>query len=207
MNLIENNKVSITGEIISNFLYSHEICSERFFIVKVRVDRLSGDFDIIPCMVSERIIDVSKDYYGEFVEVFGQFRSYNKHSEDGNKLMLSVFVQDCTFVEADEVNQYRANAIYLDGFICKPPIYRKTPLGREIADLLVAVNRPYGKSDYIPCIAWGRNAHFAESFEVGRGIKIWGRVQSRDYVKRIDGESEEKRTAYEVSVSRMEYER
>ena len=198
MNLIENNKVSITGEIISHFVFSHEVCGEAFYIIEVRVDRLSGGCDIIPCMISERLIDVTKDYYGQMVEVFGQFRSCNKQEGDKRKLMLSVFAQDCTFIEADEVNQYRTNAIYLEGFICKQPVYRVTPLGREIADLLVAVNRPYGKSDYIPCIAWGRNARFAGNFEVGRGIKIWGRIQSREYVKR---------TAYEVSVSRMEYER
>ena len=121
-----------------------------------------------------------------------------------NRLVLSVFVREVEFVE--EFTDYtKTNQIFLDGYICKEPIYRKTPLGREIADLLVAVNRPYGKSDYIPCIAWGRNARYASSFDVGGRVKIWGRVQSREYVKKIDEVDSEKRVAYEVSVSKLEY--
>ena len=155
-------------------------------------------------MISERLIDVKADYRGQTAMATGQFRSYNRHEGVKNRLVLSVFVREIEFMESF-TDYTKTNQIFLDGYICKQPIYRKTPLGREIADLLVAVNRPYGKSDYIPCIAWGRNARFAASFEVGGRIQIWGRVQSRDYVKKISEEEIEKHTAYEVSVSKLEY--
>ncbi len=202
--VIENNRVSIIGEVISDFEFSHEVFGEGFYLLEVAVSRLSNQYDRIPLMVSERLVDVTRDYRGQMIEVFGQFRSYNRHEGLKNRLMLSIFVRDWNFIE-DETEIAKTNQIYLEGFICKEPIYRKTPLGREIADLLVAVNRPYGKSDYIPCIAWGRNARFASGFEVGGRIKIWGRVQSREYLKKIDENEGEKRIAYEVSVSKLEY--
>ena len=155
-------------------------------------------------MVSERLIDVNEDYRGEFVKVTGQFRSYNRHEEKRNRLVLSVFAREICFTE-EETDKVKTNQIFLDGYICKVPIYRKTPLGREISDMLIAVNRPYGKSDYIPCICWGRNARFTAGFEVGNHIQIWGRIQSREYVKKIEGEYAERRTAYEVSVSKLEW--
>lgn len=202
--IIENNKVGIIGEIVSEFTYSHEVFGEGFYLVDVSVNRLSDLTDIIPLMVSERLVNVTEDYRGRLVEVTGQFRSYNRHEENKNKLVLSIFVREWEFVD-DNPEAGKTNQIFLDGYICKTPVYRKTPLGREIADLLVAVNRPYGKSDYIPCIAWGRNARFASSFEVGGRIQIWGRVQSRDYIKKINDEEVERHTAYEVSVSKLEY--
>jgi len=202
--VIENNRVSIIGEVISDFEFSHEVFGEGFYLLEVAVSRLSNQYDRIPLMVSERLVDVTQDYRGQMIEVFGQFRSYNRHEGIKNRLMLSIFVRDWNFV-GEETETSKTNQIYLEGFICKAPIYRKTPLGREIADLLVAVNRPYGKSDYIPCIAWGRNARFASGFEVGGRIKIWGRVQSREYLKKIDENEGEKRIAYEVSVSKLEY--
>lgn len=202
--VIENNRVSIIGEVISDFEFSHEVFGEGFYILEVAVSRLSNQYDRIPLMVSERLVDITQDYRGQMIEVFGQFRSYNRHEGMKNRLMLSIFVRDWNFV-GEETETSKTNQIYLEGFICKAPIYRKTPLGREIADLLVAVNRPYGKSDYIPCIAWGRNARFASGFEVGGKIKIWGRVQSREYLKKIDENEGEKRIAYEVSVSKLEY--
>ena len=155
-------------------------------------------------MVSERLVDVTQSYIGKLVEARGQFRSYNRHEENKNRLVLSIFVREWEFVD-ENPEAGKTNQIFLDGYICKPPIYRKTPLGREIADLLIAVNRPYSKSDYIPCIAWGRNARFASGFEVGSRIQVWGRVQSREYVKKINDEELEKHTAYEVSVSKLEY--
>lgn len=203
--VIENNRVSIIGEIVSDFRYSHQVYGEGFYIVDVAVSRLSDSFDIIPLMVSERLVDVSENCVGRLVETSGQFRSYNRHEGLKNKLVLSVFVREWEFVD-ENPEAGKTNQIFLDGFICKSPIYRKTPLGREIADLLIAVNRPYGKSDYIPCIAWGRNARFASTFEVGGKIQIWGRVQSREYVKKTSEEEVEKHTAYEVSVSKLEYE-
>ena len=155
-------------------------------------------------MVSERLIDVTQNYEGEYIQVQGQFRSYNRHEEKKNRLVLSVFVRELSFV--DEIDDSMiTNQIFLDGYICKTPVYRKTPLGREIADLLLAVNRPYGKSDYIPCICWGRNARYASAFEVGGHVLIWGRIQSRDYMKKVSETESEKRTAYEISVSKLEY--
>ena len=159
--------------------------------------------DIIPLMVSERLVDVTQNLTGRLVEVIGQFRSYNRHEGNRNKLILSIFVREWQLVDENPMSG-KTNQIFLDGYICKAPVYRKTPLGREISDLLLAVNRPYGKSDYIPCIAWGRNARFASSFEVGGRIQIWGRVQSREYVKKIDEDETEKHIAYEVSVNKLE---
>ena len=201
--LFENNKVMIAGEIISDFTFSHEVYGEGFYMVDVAVNRLSNFADYIPVMVSERLLDVSKDWKGQYISVVGQFRSYNRHEEKKNRLVLSVFARELSLVqEVDE--DVKSNQIFLDGYICKEPIYRKTPLGREIADLLIAVNRSYGKSDYIPCICWGRNARFASTFEVGTHVQIQGRIQSREYVKKINELETEKRIAYEVSVSKIE---
>ncbi len=209
--VIENNQVIIMGQIISDFQFSHEIFGEGFYMVDVNVPRLSDSCDVIPLMVSERLIDVNEDYRGQGIMVQGQFRSYNRHesvSGQGlmmrkNKLVLSVFARELEFVD-EMPESSKTNQIYLDGYICKEPIYRKTPLGREIADLLLAVNRPYGKSDYIPCICWGRNARFANTFKVGTRCELWGRIQSREYMKKISEEESEKRIAYEVSVSKLE---
>lgn len=201
--LFENNQVMIAGEIISDFTFSHEVYGEGFYMVDVAVNRLSNFADYIPVMVSERLLDVSKDWKGQYISVVGQFRSYNRHEEKKNRLVLSVFARELSLVqEVDE--DVKSNQIFLDGYICKEPIYRKTPLGREIADLLIAVNRSYGKSDYIPCICWGRNARFASTFEVGTHVQIQGRIQSREYVKKINELETEKRIAYEVSVSKIE---
>ena len=201
--IIENNQVTVMGEIASEFEFSHEVFGEGFYMLELLVKRLSDSFDRIPVMISERLIDVTKDYRGEFIQISGQFRSYNRHEEKKNRLVLSVFAREAVLAEATD-DKIKSNQIFLDGFICKPPVYRKTPLGREIADMLVAVNRPYGKSDYIPCISWGRNARFAANFEVGSRVQIWGRIQSREYVKRLEDDRTEKRTAYEVSVSKLE---
>lgn len=201
--VIENNQVTVMGEVVSTFSYSHEIFGEGFYMVDVKVQRLSESFDIIPVMVSERLLDVSADYTGMLICVNGQFRSYNRHEERKNRLVLSVFAREIEFIREMEESS-KTNQIYLDGFICKEPIYRKTPLGREIADLLLAVNRPYGKSDYIPCICWGRNARYANHFKVGERCAIWGRIQSREYMKKIDEEHAERRVAFEVSVSKLE---
>ncbi len=201
--VIENNQVTIMGEIISEFSYSHEIFGEGFYMVDVKVQRLSETFDLIPVMVSERLLDTSANYVGSLICVNGQFRSYNRHEEKKNRLVLSVFAREVEFLDHVEESS-KTNQIFLDGYICKEPIYRKTPLGREIADLLLAVNRPYGKSDYIPCICWGRNARYANNFKVGERCNVWGRIQSREYMKKLDEENVEKRVAFEVSVSKLE---
>lgn len=200
---IENNQVIIMGEIVSDFLYSHEIYGEGFYIMEIEVDRLSDSKDVIPVMISDRLLDVNQNYVGSYVLINGQFRSYNKHEENKNRLFLSVFAIEVKFVETAKENE-KTNYIFLDGYICKEPVYRKTPLGREIADILIAVNRPYGKSDYIPCISWGRNARYARSFQVGDRCRIWGRIQSREYSKKLSEEQSEKRVAYEVSIGKIE---
>ncbi|MGN0404834.1 MAG: single-stranded DNA-binding protein [Bariatricus sp.] len=201
--IIENNQVTIMGQVASEFEFSHEVFGEGFYIVEVLVKRLSNSCDRIPLMISERLIDVTQDYTGEYIMASGQFRSYNRHEEQKNRLVLSVFVREISFME-EEPDGSKTNSILLDGYICKEPIYRKTPLGREIADLLLAVNRPYGKSDYIPCICWGRNARYASGFEVGEHVQVLGRIQSREYVKKLSETETEKRVAYEVSVSKLE---
>lgn len=200
--VIKNNKVTIMGEIVSGFTFSHEIFGEGFYMMDVRCKRLSENFDTIPVMVSERLMDVGKDYSGQLVSINGQFRSYNRHEEQKNRLILSAFAREIEFL--DEVpGGSESNQIFLDGYICKEPVYRKTPLGREIADVLLAVNRPYGKSDYLPVIFWGRNARYASCFEVGGRMCVWGRIQSREYMKKIDDENVERRIAYEVSASKI----
>ncbi len=201
--VIENNQVTVMGEIVGEFVFSHEIFGEGFYLVDIRVKRLSDSFDIIPLMVSERLLDVNGNYQGMYVCVNGQFRSYNRHEERKNRLVLSVFAREIEFIEELEESS-KTNQIYLDGYICKEPIYRKTPLGREIADVLLAVNRPYGKSDYIPCICWGRNARYANNFRVGERCAVWGRIQSREYMKKLSESEVEKRVAFEVSVSKLE---
>ena len=199
--MFENNQVSLVGEIVSDFEYSHEVYGEGFYLVELSVSRLSDFVDYIPIMVSERLINVEESYIGQQVYIGGQFRSFNRHDEKRNRLVLTVFAREIELTD----NEDAMNQIFLDGYICKNAIYRKTPLGREISDLLVAVNRSYGKSDYIPCICWGRNARFASGFEVGTHVQIWGRIQSREYVKKITETQIEQRVAYEVSVSKIDF--
>ena len=166
--IIENNQVTVIGSVASEFTYSHEVFGEGFYMVDILVKRLSNSSDRIPVMVSERLIDVTQDYKGRSIMVSGQFRSYNRHEEQKNRLVLSVFAREMEFIE-EEPDGAKTNHILLEGYMCKTPVYRKTPLGREIADLLLAVNRPYGKSDYIPCICWGRNARYADPPSAGVG--------------------------------------
>lgn len=201
-NLRENNQVSLSGIAASNFRFSHAVWGENFFIFDLRVPRDSGIDDYIPVTVSERLFDVHKDVVGLSFSVTGQFRSYNSHQQNKSKLVLSLFANE--LMECEEDGIASINQIELIGFVCKPPIYRKTPLGREIADVLLAVNRPYGKSDYIPCIFWGRNARFAKDLSVGSMCRVLGRIQSRTYQKRIDDEHTEDRIAYEVSIMKVE---
>lgn len=201
-NLLENNQVTLVGEAVTDFQYSHEIFGEGFYTFEVAIERTSNFVDYIPVMVSERLLDINKDIRGSFVCVNGQYRSFNKHEETRSKLILSVFARE---IEVLDNNDYEVvNNVFLDGYVCKEPIYRKTPLGREIADVLIAVNRGYGKSDYIPCVLWGRNARYGATFEVGTRVKIWGRIQSRCYSKKVSETEIEERIAYEVSVRQIE---
>ena len=204
-NVNVNNEVTLSGIIEDELSYSHEIYGEAFYSFVLRVTRLSDICDYINVTVSERLIqnmEIGKD---SAVCVCGQFRSYNNYCETGNRLILTVFARDIRKTEnLSEEESINPNYIYLNGFLCKAPVYRTTPFGREITDLLIAVNRAYNKSDYIPCIAWGRNARYSSTLNVGDNIKIWGRIQSREYQKRISEDESITKTAYEISVSKME---
>jgi single-stranded DNA-binding protein len=202
-NIIENNMVTISGKVVSNVEFSHEVYGEGFYYFMLDVPRLSDSNDRIPVTISERLASKDKLEIGTVIEVEGQFRSYNSYNNEGNRLLLTVFARDITFLE-DEKKIKNPNQIYLNGYICKKPIYRTTPFGREITDILLAVNRPYNKSDYIPCIAWGRNARFSENRTVGDNIKVWGRIQSRTYQKKLESGDILTKVAYEVSISKME---
>lgn len=197
-----NNQAIIIGTIEDEFTFNHEIYAEKFYTCTVKIPRLSGTFDNIRIMVSERLIMDNSFCVGDKVEITGQFRSYNSYENGDNRLLLTVFAKDIVHADGDESKN--PNSLFINGFICKAPVYRTTPFGREITDLLVAVNRSYNKSDYIPIIAWGRNARFAKNLNVGDNIKIWGRIQSRNYQKRLSEEEIITKTAYEVSINRME---
>ena len=195
----KNNKVFISGEIVSEAEFSHEVYGEGFYEMSVMVKRLSGQGDILPVTISERLIADKDLKIGVTINAIGQFRSYNKLVDGKSRLMLTVFVRELL----DDIYFKNPNTIVLSGYICKPPVYRTTPFNREIADLLVAVNRSYNKSDYIPCIAWGRNARFAKNLSVGEKIVISGRIQSREYQKRYSDDDVVVMTAYEVSISKL----
>lgn len=195
----KNNKVFISGEIVTTAEFSHEVYGEGFYEMNVLVKRLSGQGDILPVTISERLINTENLRVGDTINAIGQFRSYNKLVDGKSKLMLTVFVRELI----NDSTIKNPNNIVLVGYVCKPPIYRTTPFNREIADILIAVNRSYNKSDYIPCIAWGRNARFAKNLCVGEKIAISGRIQSREYQKRLSDDDIKVMTAYEVSVSKL----
>lgn len=205
-NVNVNNEVQLSGIVDSELKMSHEIYGEAFYSFVLRVMRLSDICDYINVTVSERLLQCTPISVGSFVSVSGQFRSYNNYSDTGSRLILTVFARDivCIDVASETENNKNPNYIYLNGFLCKSPVYRTTPFGREITDILIAVNRAYNKSDYIPCIAWGRNARFSSNLNVGDNIKIWGRIQSREYQKKISEDESITKTAYEISISKME---
>ncbi len=198
-NTEKNNKVYICGEIVSEATFSHEVYGEGFYELFVKVMRLSGQADILPVTVSERLIKGGELKPGSILSAVGQFRSYNKLEGGRSRLMLTVFVRELV----QETGDRNPNSVVLSGYICKPPVYRTTPFNREIADLLLAVNRAYNKSDYIPCIAWGRNARFVQNLKVGDRVALSGRIQSREYQKRLSDTETVTMTAYEVSVSKL----
>ena len=207
-NFLENNNLILVGKITDEKKFSHEIYGEKFYLFNLNVPRLSGNSDIIPITISERLFKDDELVEGKNVKITGQFRSYNSYEQEKNRLILTVFAKDIEFLDSEEdikaSKDFVSNEVTLIGYICKPPIYRETPFGREISDILLAVNRAYNKSDYIPCIAWGRNARFCSKMEVGTEVKIVGRVQSREYEKKHEDGISEKRVAYEVSVSNLE---
>ena len=211
-NYLENNYLTLVGKVTGEKKFSHEIYGERFFTFNLSIPRLSGNADIIPVTTSERLISDEMLTEGNKLLIKGQFRSYNSYENERNKLVLTVFAKDVEEVEENETNEENemvkkemtTNEVVLIGYVCKKPIYRQTPFGREIADLLLAVNRAYNKSDYIPTIAWGRNARFCQNLEVGTQVKIVGRVQSRMYEKKYEDGTVEQKVAYEVSICSLE---
>ncbi len=212
-NYLENNYLTLVGKVTGEKKFSHEIYGESFYVFNLEIPRLSGNSDIIPITVSERLLKEETLQEGKKLLIKGQFRSYNSYENEKNRLILTVFAKDIVELEENEVEEEEneivkketiTNEVVLVGYICKKPIYRQTPFGREISDLLLAVNRAYNKSDYIPCIAWGRTARFCQNLEVGSQVKVVGRVQSRTYEKKHEDGSVETRIAYEVSVGSLE---
>ena len=190
-----NNHVLLRGKIKELPTYSHTVMGEGFFEMFVEVQRLSAEVDVLPVTISERLI--SNFNVGDEIGIVGQFRSYNKLEENHSRLMLTIFVKE--LVDPEEISEI--NQIYFMGYICKEPVYRTTPFGREICDVLLAVNRAYNKSDYLPCIAWGRNARFVRDLGVGEKLEVQGRIQSRRYQKHLDDGTVESKVAYEISLS------
>ena len=200
----ENNVACITGRILPGAVYSHEMCGEMFYRVDILACRASGITDKVPLMVSEKAAEVERGFLDSMVEVIGPFRSYNRKEDGKSHLELSVLVQGIRYLDDGYVDCAGNNRVFLKGFLCKAPVYRRTPLGREVTDILLAVNRPYGKSDYIPCICWGKGAVLASRLDVGSAVDVVGRIQSRGYRKKLSETEDEMRVAYEVSVCRME---
>ncbi len=198
---MSNNKLRLTGTIVDQPVYSHEVCGEEFYETKLSVPRLSGQEDVIPVTISERLLTRWEIQPGKKISISGQFRSYNKMEGTHSRLLLTAFAREV--LPADEEEEENPNSIEIMGYICKPPVYRTTPFKREICDVLLAVNRAYNKSDYIPCIMWGRNARFIKGMPIGEKLWVTGRVQSRVYTKVISETQTEERVAYEVSVSKI----
>lgn len=201
--IVQNNEVNVVGKVIGDMRFSHKVYGEGFYTFDIEVPRLSDSMDQLPVTISERLLPGIGDITGKTVEILGQFRSYNQYDEGRNRLILTIFVIELKVVSDLEIDKSK-NHIHLNGYVCKDPIYRTTPFGREITDLLVAVNRSYHKSDYIPCITWGRNARYAQHLKTGDNISIWGRIQSRTYQKRLENGEVLTRIAYEMSISKME---
>ncbi len=231
---LENNVAKISGIVDDEPSLSYSIYGEGFYAFNVKIKRTSGSLDIIPAIVSDRLVDEKYIIPGRFIYIEGQFRSHNVQGATKSQLKLMVFARKVVIYDEQGLPVEFANSFYdesgdgynfgdgspapeerpaispdmneifLDGFICKQPVFRVTPLKREIADLLIAVNRPYNKSDYIPCICWGRNARFCGKRTIGEHVKIKGRIQSREYVKKFPDGSSETRVAFEVSISGIE---
>lgn len=197
---MENNQIALEGQIVSDFRFSHETMKEKFYLFDLKTERLSGTSDVLPVLISERLVNIKENPIGATVRVEGQIRSYNKQDGEKSRMLLSIFVESIENTQEEACENYGC----IQGFLCKEPVYRKTPRGKEITDMILAVNRQYGKTDYIPCIAWGRNAIFAAMQPIGTELKIYGRFQSRQYKKRLVEDGVEIRTAYEFSVHVIE---
>lgn len=205
-NYLDNNYLILVGKVANEKKFSHEVYGESFYVFNLEIPRLSGTSDLIPITVSDRLLTTTELEIGKRIVIKGQFRSYNTYENNRNKLVLTVFAKDIMSDEEieEDSKEFISNEVVLNGYICKPPIYRQTPFKREIADILLAVNRAYNKSDYIPCIAWGRNARFCQNMEVGTCVRVVGRVQSRTYEKKLEDGTVEQRVAYEVSIGSLE---
>ncbi|OZV11085.1 single-stranded DNA-binding protein [Tissierella sp. P1] len=205
--IMDTNSVRLVGKVASEKVFSHEMYGEGFYSIDLEVPRLSDSIDLLPVTISERLMVDMDLSIGQYVIIEGQLRSYNRYIDNSNRLVLTIFAKDIYIPDEEELIETlrKPNEIYLDGYICKKPIYRTTPFGREITDILIAVNRSYNKSDYIPCIAWGRNARFCEKMLIGDHIRLWGRIQSREYQKKLSTGEVERKIAFEVSVSKLEY--
>ncbi len=199
----EYNSVKLQGKILTDMVFNHEIYGEKFYYFEIEVPRLSDNVDVIPVIISERLMIDNNIEKGVIVKINAQYRSYNSNENEKSRLVLMAFVKDIEVIQ-EYIQEETLNEILLNGYLCKKPIYRTTPLGREIVDMLLAVNRSYNKSDYIPVIAWGRNAKYCENLEVGKNIKVIGRIQSRQYEKKYPDGTSEIRKAYEVSVNKLE---
>ncbi|MBR4270589.1 MAG: single-stranded DNA-binding protein [Clostridia bacterium] len=195
----DNNRVYLFGKVASKPEFSHEVYGEEFYDINLKVDRLSSQFDLIPVTISDRLVKSNNLDIGQELAVIGQFRSYNKMINEKSRLLLTVFAREII----EPIQLQNSNIIELTGYLCKEPIYRTTPFKREICDCLIAVNRAYNKSDYLPCITWGRNARFVSGLAVGEKLYLTGRIQSRVYQKRLEDDQVEDRIAYEVSVSKV----
>lgn len=204
---IQSNYIRIVGKINNDLNYSHEVFGEKFFEFFLEVPRLSETTDVLPVIISERLINDIDMSIGNYILIEGQFRSYNRYEDSANKLLLRVFVRDIQVPTDEKIEELkkRPNEVFLNGYLCKEANYRTTPFGREITDMLIAVNRSYNKSDYIPCIAWGRNARYCENLEVGDHVKLWGRIQSRKYQKKHLNQESLTKVAYEVSITKLEH--
>ncbi|OOO00336.1 MAG: single-stranded DNA-binding protein [Epulopiscium sp. Nele67-Bin004] len=201
--ILDNNEVQVIGKAITDTQFSHKVYGEGFYTFDVEIPRLSESSDVVPVTVSERLLTQVGEIKGKIFKVAGQFRSYNQYEDGKNRLILTLFALEVEEVTEKELTR-NVNSLHLKGFVCKNPVYRTTPFGREITDILLAVNRSYHKSDYIPCITWGRNARYANSIKTGDAIEVWGRIQSRIYQKKLESGEVIQKVAYEVSVSKME---
>ena len=194
----ESNQLTLCGVIETAPVLDHEVFGEQFYRLELRVPRLSGASDLLPVTISDRLMN-SQVSPGVRIQVSGQLRSYNKVMGGAGRLLLTAFAQRLLAPDDGE----NPNIIHLTGALCKPPSFRTTPFGREIADLMLAVNRAFGNSEYIPCIAWGRTARYAAQLSVGDRLQVQGRFQSREYQKQLPDGVIANRTAYEVSLNRL----
>lgn len=202
----QNNQVSMAGKVSGDFRRIQNRNGGCFYITRLSARRLSDYTDRIPLLIPESLVDPGIDWRGKTVAVEGQFRSCNFYDRRGMHLLLFVYVGKWEVRVNSETpdSEDDINDIHLNGYVCREPVYRRTPLGREITDVMLAVNRSRGETDYIPGICWGRNARYAaRELEVGSRVEVQGRIQSRYYTKEYSSEVREKRTAYEVSVNRI----